>query len=89
MQAVSLAFATLGPKARPALSELDALVSVAHSDLLNISNGRDRWNLTLARIGKPIEELKWFSGRPEADVRDRENLRRRLERFDPKLVWNY
>jgi hypothetical protein len=88
-RALALAFATLGPKAHGALEEVDGLVNAERSRLLNSFDDRRRWYLALARMGKPVDEFRWFNTKPEADARDRASLRRRVERFDAKEVWNY
>lgn len=89
LEAVSLAFATLGPKARTALPELDALVNVKRSGLLNNGSGdRERWDLALARMGKPIEDFKWSFAKPEWEVKAREGLRQRVKKFDPTNPWS-
>ena len=89
LEAVSLAFATLGPKAHTALPDLDALVNVKRSGLLNNGSGdRERWDFALARMGKPIEDFKWSFGKPEWEAEARENLRRRVKKFDPTDPWS-
>lgn len=89
MHAASLGFATLGPKAHAALPEIDALVNANPSTLSNSWGDRKRWYLALARMGKPLDEFNWYNSKPDANARDREALRRRVERFDPEEVWNY
>ncbi|MDX1984812.1 MAG: hypothetical protein SFV51_31355 [Bryobacteraceae bacterium] len=90
MRALSLAFAALGPEAQAVLPELDALVNAERSPLLHNAADRKRWYLALARMGKPLDEFQWFNrNRPNADARDREALRRRMEGFDPRRVWDY
>ncbi|MBS1830410.1 MAG: hypothetical protein JST93_34225 [Acidobacteria bacterium] len=89
MRAVSLAFATLGPKAKSAIAEVDAMVNEARSPLLHNWNDRERWYLALARMGKPVEDLDWRNKNADVVARNRAALRRRLERFDPNAVWNY
>lgn len=89
MRAVSLAFATLGSEADAAIPEVDALVNAARSPLLHDYGDRKRWYLALARMGKPIDEFPWNNDKAEAVARNRAELRRRVERFDPKEAWNY
>src|SRR5690242_14521292 len=89
MRAVALGFATLGPKARAALPEVDALVSNGKSGLTNDYNDKRIWQLALARMGKPIDDFEFFSKKPEFVARERENLRKRVDHFDPKRAWTY
>jgi len=89
MRAVSLAFATLGTGAQAALPEVDALVNAGRSPLLHNWNDRKRWYLALARMGKPMDEFQWNNDKAEAVARHRAELRRRVERFDAREVWNY
>jgi hypothetical protein len=89
MRAVALGFATLGPKARAALPEVDALVSDRNSGVLNDYDDKKVWNLALARMGKPVEELEFFSNEPGLIARERESLRKQMQHFDPKSTWRY
>jgi len=89
LHAVALGFATLGLKAHSALPEVDALVSTERRQMMNSWGDTWVWYLALARMGKPIDEFNWFNEKPEVAAKDRENLRRQVERFDPKEVWNY
>jgi hypothetical protein len=88
MHAVALAFAVLGPRAHSALTEVDALISSNRSQFFRDSSESMAWNVALARMGKPIEEFDWSGSRPEFVARQREDLRRQVERFNPKDVWN-
>jgi len=87
--AVALAFATLGPRAHAALPKLGSIISADVSKRFTGSGERDVWYLALARMGKPIEEFTWPGDRPQFVSRNRENLRHRIQRFDPNDAWRY
>ena len=89
MHAVALAFATLGPRAHAALPKLDSIISADVSKRFTGSGDRDVWYLALARMGKPIDEFTWPGDRPQFVSRNRENLRHRIQRFDPNDAWRY
>ena len=89
LHAVALGFATLGLKAHSALPQVDALFSTERREIAGSWGDTWIWYLAMARMGKPIDEFNWFNEKPEAAAKDRENLRRQVERFDPKEVWNY
>jgi hypothetical protein len=88
MHAVALAFAILGPRAHGALTEVDTLISSNRSRFFGNSSESRAWEVALARMGKPIEEFDWHSTKPDFVAKQRESLRRQVERFNPKDVWN-
>lgn len=89
MNAVALAFAILGPEAHRALPEVDAFVS-SHDEVRFFDSSSMRaWNVALARMGKPIDRFDWKGYTPQFVARQRENLRKQVERFDPNDVWRF
>jgi hypothetical protein len=89
MHAVALAFATLGPSAHSALPKLEAIMNADVARRFTASGERGVWNLTLARMGKPIDEFTWPGDKPQYVARNRESLRRQVQRFDPKNAWQF
>lgn len=75
-EAARTALCLLGPAAAHALPEVEA-------KLLRPYYNRD-WQITLARMGKPIESFRAEPGSSWDDARTQQGLRDRLARFDPK-----
>lgn len=79
------ALCRLGPAAASALAPLQAMIADGAIDANSRSGfqGSD-WNLTLARLGKPIEELKRPDSLSGTDESHRERIRSKLARFNPE-----
>ncbi|MDO7842839.1 hypothetical protein [Sphingomonas immobilis] len=79
--ATQIAFCRLGPDAASALPRLEAL---DREGLFwrGLTDSRD-WQLTLARIGKPVDSFAKPENLSGTEENFRRNLRNRLDRFDP------
>ena len=58
--------------------------------LANLYQEGDEWRVTMARMGKPVDDLP-FSSRdnPEMLERDKAEIRKRLAQFDPAWESGY
>jgi hypothetical protein len=84
MQAARIALCRLGPSASAALQPLEDMLTsgIMGENEMTGHNGVS-WHMTLARLGKPIEQLTKparLSGTHEAH---QQRIRKKLERFDP------
>ena len=75
-EAARTALCLLGPAAASALPQVEAKLPRPY-------HNRD-WQITLARMGKPIESFRAEPGSSWDDARTQQGLRERLARFDPK-----
>jgi hypothetical protein len=79
------ALCRLGPVAAPALPEVERLIATGAISAWQREGHRGAaWNLTLARLGKPLEALSNPEHMSGSDATHRRNLADRLERFDPE-----
>ena len=85
--AVALGFMLLGPRGRSAIPEIEAMIRTNDTLLYSDRSGVVSWNVALARMGKPIDEITFPGDSSAEPARDREDLRRRVKRFDPQKVW--
>jgi hypothetical protein len=84
MQAARTALCRLGPSAPAALQPLEDMLTsgIIGENEMSGHNGVS-WDVTLARLGKPIEQLKKPARLSGTDEAHRQRIRKKLERFDP------
>ena len=78
---VRVALCRLGPEASGALSTIEVL---EREQLFTRFAGEREWQLTLARLGRPVEAIPKPPNLSGTTERFHAQLRRRLERFDPE-----
>lgn len=84
IQAARTALCRLGPSASAALEPLEDMLTggiIGESEISGHSGVS--WHVTLARLGKPIEQLNKPPRLSGTDQAHRERIRSKLERFDP------
>ena len=81
---VRSALCRMGPAGASALAPLEAMLADGTIDRNQLWGfGGSDWNLTLARLGKPIDQLKKPDSMSGTDESHRQSIRRKLERFNP------
>lgn len=90
IRAVRRGLARLGPAAAGALPRIEELFARQRNPLANLYQEGDEWRVTMARMGKPVDDLP-FSSRdnPEMLERDKAEIRKRLAQFDPAWESGY
>lgn len=85
LDASRVALCRLGSDAAPALSQVEQMIAtgIVPSSKATGFDGME-WNITLARLGKPIDTLMKPKDMSGTDESHRANIRRRLANFDPK-----
>jgi hypothetical protein len=84
MQAARTALCRLGPSASAALEQLEDMLTSGIVGEHEISGHSGvSWHVTLARLGKPIEELRKPARLSGTDEAHQQRIRKKLERFDP------
>jgi hypothetical protein len=69
------------PVAQSALPAIEALVAAGHMPQRELDELP--WQLTLARLGRPIESFRSPPNHSWSDAQLQDSLRRRLARFSP------
>lgn len=84
LEAARIGFCRLGPAAAAALPDLEAMIAsgTVPPYSLNGHGGTD-WNLTLVRLGKPLDTIRKPESMSGTEAQHRRNLQGRLDRFDP------
>ena len=84
MHAARTALCRLGPSASAALQPLEDMLTsgIMGENEVSGHNGVS-WQMTLARLGKPIEQLKKPTRLSGTDEAHQQRIRNKLERFDP------
>lgn len=72
----------LGSVAQPARAAVEALVADGHMPAGALDDRR--WQLTLARLGRPIESFRSPPNQNRTDAQLQQGLRERLARFNPE-----
>jgi hypothetical protein len=75
-----------GPQASRALQEVDELVSRERSPVLNSGDEVMLRHVALVRMGKPVEDMRWFRDRdPKRDAQYRQCVLREVAALEEKL----
>jgi len=81
-QAARHGLCLIGPDAQSALPVIEQLVRNGNMPQRQLD--QRNWQMTMARLGKPIEGFSSPRGSSQSDAQTQEALRRRLERFNPQ-----
>ena len=85
VEAARIALCRLGPDAHSALQPLEELIGTGVvSARRREGHGGSDWNLTLARLGKPLSELSKPERMSGTDENHRKQIQYKLDRFDPR-----
>lgn len=90
IRAVRRGLARLGPAAASALPRIEELFARPRNPLANLSQEAEEWRVAMARMGKPVDDLPFYSmDNPELLERDKAQIRKRLANFDPAWESGY
>jgi hypothetical protein len=81
-QAARHGLCLMGPDAQSALPVIEQLVRDGNMPQRQLD--QRNWQMTLARLGKPIESFSSSPGSTQSDAQMQDALRRRVERFNPQ-----
>lgn len=90
IRAVRRGLARLGPAAAPSLPRIEQLFALGNNPLANAAQEADEWRICMARMSKPINDLPFPRNyKPEMIEREKAQIRKRLEEFDPAWESGY